>query len=128
VRAADDEGAAVVDFVLVSVLVLALFLLVLQVAVFFHVRNVVTSAAAEGARYGATADRTPEEGAARAEESIRSSLGSRAAGRIHCRPALVDVQGAVVVEIACSGAVPVVFLTTPAVTLDVKGHALEESR
>lgn len=127
-RARDDEGAAVVDFVLVSVLVLALFLLVLQVAVFLHVRNVVTAAAGEGARYAATADRSPEDGAARARQAIRDALGARTASGIRCVPAEVAVDGAPAVEVRCTGPVPIVFLRTPAVSLDVRGHALEESR
>lgn len=131
-RRRGEDGAAVVDFVLVSILVLALFLLVFQVGVFFHVRNVVAAAAAEGARYGATADRTPEEGAARAQEAIRDGLGSRVSDRIRCTPGAgdgtIDVDGARAVEIICRGPVPIVFLPTPAVTIEVQGHALEESR
>jgi Flp pilus assembly protein TadG len=127
-----DEGAAVVDFVLVTVLVIALFLLVFQVGVLFHVRNVVTAAAAEGARYGATADRTPEDGALRAEEAIRDALGERVASRIRCTSGadggLVDVDGVAAVEIVCRGPLPIVFLPTPVIAVEVKGHALEESR
>ena len=119
----DDEGSAVVDFVLVSVLVLALFLLVLQVGIALHVRNVVAAAAAEGARYGASADRTPEDGAARAEEAVREALGDK---RIRCVPSVVDVQGAAALEVRCSGPVPVVFLPTRVARVDVRGHALEE--
>ena len=50
---------------LVSVLILALLLAVLQVAVYVHVRNVVTASAQEGARYAANADvdRRPRRGA-----------------------------------------------------------------
>ncbi len=40
----------------VSVLVVVLLLAVLQVAVYVHVRNVVTASAHEGARYAANAD------------------------------------------------------------------------
>ena len=120
-----DDGAAVVDFVLVSVLVLALFLLVFQVGVFLHVRNVVAAAAAEGARYGATADRTPADGAARAESAVREALGDRG---IRCAGTVVDVQGAAALEVRCRGPVPVVFLPTPVVRVDVRGHALEEAR
>lgn len=53
-----DEGSAVVDVVLVSVLVVVLFLVVAQVGLALHVRNVLV-AAAEGARYAANADRRP---------------------------------------------------------------------
>ena len=51
-----ERGSAVVDFVLVSLLIVALLLAVLQVAVYVHVRNVVTASAQEGARYAANAD------------------------------------------------------------------------
>ena len=51
-----ERGSAVVDFVLVSVLIVVLLLAVLQVAVYVHVRNVVTASAQEGARYAANAD------------------------------------------------------------------------
>ncbi|WP_456600673.1 TadE/TadG family type IV pilus assembly protein, partial [Blastococcus sp. SYSU DS0616] len=42
-----ERGSAVVDFVLVSLLIVALLLAVLQVAVYVHVRNVVAASAQE---------------------------------------------------------------------------------
>ena len=51
-----ERGSAVVDFVMVSLLIVALLLAVLQVAVYVHVRNVVTASAQLGARYAANAD------------------------------------------------------------------------
>lgn len=131
-RPRGDDGAAVVDFVLVSILVLALFLIVFQVGVALHVRTLVAAAASEGARYGAAADRTPAEGAERAQSALRDSLGDRIGAAIRCAPAagggVVDVGGAPAVEIVCRGPMPIVFLPSPAVTIEVKGHALEESR
>ena len=127
-RSRGDDGAAVVDFVLVSVLVVALFLLVFQVGVVLHVRNVLVASAAEGARYGAAADRTPDEGAARAKEAIAQALGNRVARAMDCRP--VDggtVDGAPVVDIRCTGHLPIVFLPAGPLTITVHGHALEES-
>ena len=44
-----------VDFVLVLVVVVPLFLGIVQLALVLHVRNTLTSAASEGARYAATA-------------------------------------------------------------------------
>ena len=125
----DDDGAAVVDFVLVSVLLVTLFLLVFQVGVTLHVRNVLVASAAEGARYAANADRTPEEGAARAKQVIAEALGQRVAGSITCVP--VDgeeLDGQPLVDVRCSGPVPLVFLPTGAFDLTVHGHAVEESR
>ena len=51
-----ERGSAVVDLRLVSVLIVALLLAVLQVAVYVHVRNVMTASSQEGARYAANAD------------------------------------------------------------------------
>ncbi len=63
-----ERGSAVVDFVMVSLLIVALLLAVLQVAVYVHVRNVVTASAQEGARYAANADVDSAVGAARTVE------------------------------------------------------------
>ncbi|MDU0348612.1 pilus assembly protein, partial [Actinomyces sp. MRS3W] len=45
----DDRGAAVVDFALVGVLVIAVSVALLQLTLGLHVRNVLTDAAGEGA-------------------------------------------------------------------------------
>ena len=60
-----ERGGAVVEFVFVSVLVVVLLLAVLQVAVYVHVRNVVTASAQEGARFAANADVPSSAGADR---------------------------------------------------------------
>jgi len=125
----DDDGAAVVDFVLVSVLLIALFLLVLQVGLVLHVRNVLVASAAEGARYGANADRTPDEGAAHAQQVIADALGQRVAASMTCEPvAGEEVDGQPVIDVRCTGPMPIVFLPTGAFSLTVHGHAIEESR
>ena len=64
VLARDDRGSAVVEFTLVGVLLTVLFLALLQLGLALHVRNTLVASAAEGARYAANADRTPDEGAA----------------------------------------------------------------
>ncbi|GMA29919.1 TadE/TadG family type IV pilus assembly protein [Arenivirga flava] len=45
---ADERGSAPAEFVMVSALLLALLLAVLQLGVALHVRNTVTDAASEG--------------------------------------------------------------------------------
>jgi Flp pilus assembly protein TadG len=122
-----DDGAAVVDFVLVSVLLVALFLLVLQVGLVLHVRNVLVASAAEGARYGANADRSPAESAARAKQVIADALGTRVAHSMTCAPiGGEDLDGQGVVDVRCSGPMPLVFLPTGAFSLTVHGHAIKE--
>src|SRR3954451_9340738 len=94
-----DRGSAPVEFVLVGSLVTLLFLAILQVAVDFHVRNVLAACAAEGARYGANADvADPAAAAAKTNELITRSLGSSYAHAM--APANQDtVDGAPVVTV-----------------------------
>ena len=65
-----------------SVLVVALFLLVLQVAFVLHTRNVLVASAQEGARYGANADRGPADAQARTREVVADALSPELAGRM----------------------------------------------
>ncbi|MGB0189764.1 MAG: TadE/TadG family type IV pilus assembly protein, partial [Nocardioides sp.] len=53
-RRRTSRGAAVVDFVLVVVVLVPLVLGVLQVSLVLLVRNTLTAAASDGARYAAT--------------------------------------------------------------------------
>jgi hypothetical protein len=115
----------VVEFVLVSVLLVLLLLAVAQVAVYLHIRAVVTASAAEGARYAANADVAPDAGAARAEDLLGRGMGTGAARRIRCAAGGPDADGLVAVR--CGGALPVFFVPLGGVLpVDVTGHALEE--
>ncbi|WP_344878325.1 TadE/TadG family type IV pilus assembly protein [Zhihengliuella alba] len=62
------------EFVMVVALLTAVFLSVLQLTLVLHVRNTIMDAAAAGARYGALADRSPADGAARTRAIIGESL------------------------------------------------------
>lgn len=125
--AAGDDGSSVVEFVLVTVLVLFLFLAVLQVGLVLHARNVLVAAAAEGARYGANADRSDEDGAVRALQVVGDSLpgGVAASAEAHAVPRdpAADPQ---LVDIVVSSELPVVLLTVGPLHLTVHGHALKE--
>ena len=119
-----ERGSAVVDFVLVLVVVLPLFLGICQVALVLHVRNTLTSAASEGARYAATADRSFPDGAARTRGQITGALAARFARQVVARPA--TVQGAPGVQVQVVAEVPPLGLWGPAVRLVATGHAVEE--
>ena len=123
-RTRDDRGSAVVDFVLVLVVVIPLFLGILQVALVLHVRNTLTSAASEGARYAATADRSFADGAARTCSQITGALAARFAHQVVARPA--TVRGAPGVQVQVVAEVPPLGLWGPAVRLVSTGHAVEE--
>jgi Flp pilus assembly protein TadG len=128
-RAGDrEEGSAVVDFVLVGVLVVALLLAVLQVAVYVHLRNVIVASAQEGARYAANADVPAEAGADRTLEVIGQATSARTAAGLTCTSQQqVDGSGLVLVVVRCTGAVPSLFAALgDLLPLEVAGRAVEE--
>ncbi|MGZ4745337.1 MAG: TadE/TadG family type IV pilus assembly protein, partial [Oryzihumus sp.] len=108
----DEVGAAVVDFVLVLVVVLPLFLGILQGGLVLHVRNTLTAAASEGARYAATIDRPLDAGVARTRDQIREAVAGRFARDVSARPVLV--AGAPGVEVDVVAEVPPLGLWGPA--------------
>ena len=122
----DERGAAVVDFVLALVVLVPLVLGVLQVALVLHVRNTLTAAASEGARYAATADRGPAEGTARTRQLIRTAVAADFASRVSARE--VSLAGDPGVRVDVVADVPPLGLWGPAVRLEVSGHAVEEEQ
>jgi len=123
-RSRADHGAAVVDFVLVSLVLVPLVLGLVQVALVLHVRNTLTAAATEGARYAATVDRVPQDGVARTREQISRAIADRYAGDVTGSDVVVD--GVPTVEIRVHAFVPALGLWGPGVELDVAGHAVRE--
>ncbi len=124
-----ERGSAVVDFVLVSVLIVGLLLAVLQVAVYVHVRNVVTASAQEGARYAANADVPSNVGAARTVEIVAGATSVQTAEGLACTSGEeVDGSGLTLVVVRCEGAVPSML---PALgnllPLSVTGRSVKES-
>ena len=121
-----QRGSAVVDFVLVLVVLVPIFLGILQVALVLLVRNTLASAASEGARYAATVDRGPADGVARTRSQIDGAISGRFAQDVVARPATVD--GAPGVEVVVHATVPALGLGGPGISLTVTGHAVEEQR
>ena len=121
-----ERGSAVVDFVLVLVVLVPIFLGILQVALVMLVRNTLASAASEGARYAATLDRGPADGAARTRSQIDGAISGRFARDVDAHPAVVD--GAPGVEVVVHATVPALGLGGPGIDLVVTGHAVEEQR
>lgn len=123
-RSRRERGSAVVDFVLVLVVLVPVFLAITQVALVLFVRNTLTEAASEGARYAATLDRSPQDGAARTREQITGALAGRYAEHVSAREVTIDGAPAVLVTVHV--VVPALGIGGPAVALDVSGHAMEE--
>ena len=124
-----ERGSAVVDFVLVSLLIVTLLLAVLQVAVYVHVRNVVTASAQEGARYAANADVPASAGAARTLEVVARATSPQTAAGLACTSAdEVDDTGLTLVVVRCSGSVPSLLASLGnLLPLDVTGRAVKET-
>jgi Flp pilus assembly protein TadG len=126
-RRRTDCGSAVVEFVGVTALLLLLFLVIFQLGVVLHIRNVMAAAAAEGARYAANADRTEADGEQRAKDAIATGLSDRLARSmvVHAAP---DPSDPGVVEVTITGPAPLFVPKLSPFTITVHGHALEESR
>jgi len=120
-----DEGSALVEFVLVSVLVVALMLALVQLGIALHIRNTLVAAAAEGARYAAAQNREPGDGAAYTTDLIEETLpGSFAHG---VTAGYENVAGVPTVVVEVRAQLPVIGWLGPSNTLVVRGHAMEES-
>jgi Flp pilus assembly protein TadG len=115
--------------VLVSVLIVMLLLAVLQVAVYVHVRNVVTASAQEGARYAANADVDSAAGVPRTVEVVARATSTRTAQGLACTSAEeVDGTGLTLVVVRCSGSVPTLLASLGnLLPLEVTGRAVKEA-
>ena len=124
-----ERGSAVVDFVLVSLLIVALLLAVLQVAVYVHVRNVVTASAQEGARYAANADVDSALGAARTVEVVARATSEQTAEGLACTSQEeVYASGLTLVVVTCTGSVPSLLAALGnLLPLEVSGRAVKEA-
>lgn len=122
---AGERGSAIADFALVSVVLVPLFFAVLQLALIWHVRATLTSAATDGARYAAAYGRSLPAGAARTRAVIDDVLGTDLHDRVQARPA--SIRGQPAVEVRVRAEVPVVAFWGPTVTLHTEGHAVRET-
>ncbi|MDN5743773.1 MAG: pilus assembly protein [Nocardioidaceae bacterium] len=125
VRRRDQRGSAIVDFTLVTVVLLPIVLGIFQIALVLHVRTTLAAAASEGARLAATADRGPQDGLSRTRKQIAEALAGRYAREVHVRR--VSIDGAPGIEITVHAQVPALGIGGPGVEFDVSGRAVEET-
>ncbi len=100
-----DAGAAVVEFALISVLLVLLLFGVLQVGMYFYARNIVSASAADAARYAAAAGVPSAAGGPRAEQLIAQDLGGGAVIRCTGRASTDPASGLPVTTVHCAGRV-----------------------
>ncbi len=118
-----DRGSAVLEFVLVTPLVLLVALGVLQVALFLHVRTTLTAAAAEGARIAALHGSSLAAGERRVRIVLDGSLSSGALDAVSARRQVVG--GMPVAAVTVEARIPLLGLLGPS-GLRVTGHAVME--
>ena len=124
VRRDRESGSAVADFAMVSGLLSLLFLAVFQLGLALHIRNTLISCASEGARYGARADATPQDGVDRARQMISASLADRYADNVTATTTTVD--GVLVLQIRVEAPLPVLGALGPDRMLAVQARAFSE--
>lgn len=108
---------------MVSALVIALAMGVIQLALTLHVRNLMVSAASEGARLAATNDRGPQEGVERTQWLLGESLGGMDAV-VTGQDTTIDSAPAV--EVTVTSPVPLLGLWG-AGSMTVSARAFEEA-
>jgi Flp pilus assembly protein TadG len=121
-----ETGSAVVDFALVGGLLTVLFAAVLQLGIALYVHNMLVSCAAEGARYGARADRQPADALPKTRDLIRQSLSARYARDVTAGEQTVAGVRTIVVRVRAP--LPLFGLLGPSRTLVVSGHAFVEAQ
>ncbi|MEI8409313.1 MULTISPECIES: TadE family protein [unclassified Kribbella] len=114
-----------VDFVLVSMLVVPLFLGIMQVGLYLYVRNTVTAAASEGAHYAAVLNREPADGEARTRELVDGVVNDQLVDAVEAEE--TEVAGQPGVRVTVKAHMPPLGLWGPGIEFSVEGHAVKET-
>ena len=122
-RLREDRGSAVVEFALVTPLLLLVALAVLQVILALHVRSTLTAAAAEGARAGALAGAGLAIAESRTRDVLGDALGGDAAQDVVA--SRTRLEGVEVVRVLVTARLPLLGTLGPT-ALTVEGHAIAE--
>lgn len=118
-----ERGAAVVEYVLVSVLLIVVFLAVAQVALVVHTRNVLVADAAEGARTAALRDSGLATGEHACAQLVRHAVGHLVP--VTCAGSY-EGDAPALVRMRVRTTVPLTLVPFGHVRLDVSARALRE--
>ena len=119
---ASEGGAAMVEFVLVTVVAVVLALSLAQLGLFLWERNALMGSLSEGARVAATEGRTVADGRRLATELLRRSAGGQVAGAV---PIQGDETGGVVV-LSAEGTLPSFVPGVPGLPVRMTARMHEE--
>jgi len=117
----DESGSAIVEFLLVSALLVALSAGLLQLALALHVRNTLADAAAEGARQASLVGATQQDGVTRSRDLIRVAVGDAVEVDVVARRELW--QGNSTMTVTVTAPLPLLGFFGPPHALRVVGRA-----
>lgn len=117
-----DAGNSIAEYIMVLALAVIIFIGILQLGLALHVRNTLIDAAVAGARYASLADRTDDDGVARARSIIANSVGESYAQNVSISRTQVGSLPAV--EVTVVAPLPVVAMFGPPEAMNVSGHAV----
>ncbi len=107
-----------------SVVLVPLFFAILQLALIWHVKSTLTAAASQGARYGASYQRSPAQGVARTRSIIHDTFGTGLSEHVSAATTMLGGQPGVEVDVLAH--VPVLVFWGPTVEVTVSGHSVKE--
>jgi Flp pilus assembly protein TadG len=119
-----EGGAAVVEFVLVSVVALALAMGVAQLGLFLWERNALMGSVSEGTRVAATEGRGVADGRRVASELLRQSAGTRVAGAV----AIEGTESGGLVVLRAEGTLPSFVPGVPGLPVRMTARMHDEER
>ena len=121
----DEQGAAVVEFVLVGALLLFVAFGVIQVGLVLHARNVLAADAAEGARHAASLSVPVSSGGPLAEELARRSV-SGVRGLTCTAKQTPGAGGVPLAEVTCVADLHFTLVPRGSVHVSVTARSLKE--
>lgn len=126
-----DRGSAIVEFVLISTLLVLLFIAIVQAALVLHARNVLVADAAEGARAAAVRGGDIADGERTCADLVRHSLpGSSALADEVCHGSTLDgsVSDPDLVRMDARVTLSLTFVPGGRIRLHAVGRAVREPR
>jgi Flp pilus assembly protein TadG len=119
---AAEDGAAVVEFVLVSAVAVLLTMALAQLGLFLWERNALMGSLSEGTRVAATEGRTVDDGRRVAAELLRRSAGGRVADAV----LISGAESAGVVVLRAEGTLPSFVPGVPGLPVRMTARMHEE--
>ncbi|MGP9527653.1 TadE family protein [Glutamicibacter sp. AOP5-A2-18] len=118
----ETRGSAVAEFVMITTLLVLIAMTLIQLALVLHVRNTLIDAAANGAHYGALANRSEADARGRAQLLITESLHGGFADNVGVSSANVGKNQ--VITVSVDTRVPLIGLLPNGWDLHVQGEAV----